>query len=50
MVAAIKARIAEIDAIVASSADVATKASQLQAFCTGDFLFGGLSCGEYMTY
>jgi hypothetical protein len=50
MVAAVKARIAEIDAIIASSADVATKSSQLQAFCTADFLFSGANCAEYMAF
>lgn len=50
MVAAVRARIAEMDAIIASSADVPTRTSQLEAFCTADFLIGNHSCNAIMGY
>lgn len=48
MVAAVRARIAEMDAIIVSSADVPTRASQLEAFCTSDFLLQNANCADLM--
>ena len=50
MTLAIRARLVAMDAIIASTASVATKTSQLEAFCTDDFLSRGSNCQDTMSH
>jgi hypothetical protein len=43
----VKARLAEMDAILASSDSTTTKAAKLEVFCTGDFLWHGNNCAAF---
>lgn len=49
IVAAVTARLAEMDAIAASGDSMATKATKLRAFCTSDFTWHGYDCAAFST-